>query len=526
MKINLGCGRDYRAGWLNVDFFDAAQPDQVVDLEQTPWPFADDCAEFILMKHVLEHLGKDTQSFLAIMAELYRISKPDALVEIHVPHPLHNDYLGDPTHVRPITADMLQVFDLALVERWQAANLPGTPLAKYVGVDFETVSAEQFLDPFWIDRIAKGEITQEAVALKARSEANVVQWTRIVLRARKPFRHGRSLDHLGAILLERRGGLGDVLMALGAAHALKAMTGKPIHLLTSPALRELAASCPHLDSVVADDAGVAALHERYRQSGGMHHADLGAARFGIGGRHQVDAYLDYFGLTAAPALKEIVLQPAPDAAFCAALADLPPVAAGRKRILVHAAEGDPNRTWPAGNWSALCERLAGAGHQVILVGDTGSIPGRGVHAIAPPGVHTLVDRLSLFQTLDLMRAADILVTTDSGPVQLAAATSIHIVGLYSVVAPRNRLPFRRGAAAWNSTGVTPACADSPCYRLLSSDEGLRRANILDRSQLFSHWCVREDKFACMRHEIGVDTVLRALDAAIGEAGSETGAASA
>lgn len=509
MKINLGCGRDYRAGWLNVDFFDAAGPDQVVDLEKTPWPFQDNCAEFILMKHVLEHLGKDTQSFFDIMKELYRIARPDALIEIHVPHPLHADYLGDPTHVRPVTPEMLQCFDLGLVERWQAAGLPGTPLAKYIGIDFETTSVEQFLDPYWIDRIAKGEITQEEVARKARSEANVVQWTRIVLKARKPFRHGRSLDHLGAVCLERRGGLGDVLMLLGAAHALKAMTGKPLFLLTSPAFRELAASCPHLDGVVTSEAEVAALHERFRERGGMHHADLGAARFGISGRHQSDAYLDYFGLSAAAPIKEIVLHPAPAATASAALDALPPVAAGRKRILVHAAQGDPNRTWPAASWTALCERLVADGHQVVLIGDRGSIPGRGAHPIAVPGAHDLVDRLGFTQTLGLMRAADVLVSTDSGPIQLAAATDIHVVGIYSVVAPRNRLPFRKGQAGWNCTALTPACADSPCYQYMSSDEGLQRAGITDRSQLFSHWCVAEEKFACMR-QLGVDTVYAAL----------------
>ncbi|GIZ52009.1 glycosyltransferase family 9 protein [Noviherbaspirillum aridicola] len=510
MKINLGCGRDYRPGWLNVDFFDAAQPDQVVDLERTPWPLDNDCAEFILMKHVLEHLGKDTQSFLSIMSELYRIAKPDALIEIHVSHPMHADYTSDPSRVRPITPEMLQCFDLALVERWQAASLPRTPLAKYIGVDFETTAVEYFLDPYWIDRIAKGEITQEAVAQKARSEANVVQWMRIVLRARKPFRHGRSLDHLGAVCLERRGGLGDVLMLLGAAHALKAMTGKPIFLLTDPAFRDLASGCPHLEGVVTDAAEVAALHERFQHQGGMHCADLGAAKFGISGRHQIDAYLEYFGLTAPPHLKEIVLQPDADGIACTAVSALPPIAPGKKRVLVHAAQGDPNRTWPAIRWSALCERLVEDGHQVILIGDTGTIPGRGAHAISVPGTHVLVDQLSTVQTLGLMRVSDVLVTTDSGPVQLAAATSIHIVGLYSVVAPENRLPFREGRAGARSTGLKPVCADSPCYRHLLSDDALRRANTSDPARLFSHWCVAERKFACMNHEIGVDSVYGAI----------------
>ena len=37
------------------------------------------------------------------MKELYRISCDQANIHISVPHPRHDDFLADPTHVRPIT---------------------------------------------------------------------------------------------------------------------------------------------------------------------------------------------------------------------------------------------------------------------------------------------------------------------------------------------------------------------------------------------------------------------------------------
>ena len=37
MKLNLGCGFDKREGWLNVDNFTACEPDQLLDIEATPW---------------------------------------------------------------------------------------------------------------------------------------------------------------------------------------------------------------------------------------------------------------------------------------------------------------------------------------------------------------------------------------------------------------------------------------------------------------------------------------------------------
>ena len=40
-KINLGCGHDYKDGWVNVDFYDDSKCDVVHDLEEFPWPWED-----------------------------------------------------------------------------------------------------------------------------------------------------------------------------------------------------------------------------------------------------------------------------------------------------------------------------------------------------------------------------------------------------------------------------------------------------------------------------------------------------
>jgi glycosyltransferase involved in cell wall biosynthesis len=193
LKLNLGCGGEHLPGWVNVDKFLASQPDLVHDLEQFPWPLLDNCAEEVLLKHVLEHLGRDSDTFLRIIQELYRVCAPGAVVRIVVPHPRHQDFLQDPTHVRPVLAEMFQHFSLAINEDWIARGLPGTPLALYLGLDFEMVSATAFLDPFWDQQFRKGAITQAELDRAVRSDNNVIQAIEVVLRAVKPFRRAETL---------------------------------------------------------------------------------------------------------------------------------------------------------------------------------------------------------------------------------------------------------------------------------------------------------------------------------------------
>ncbi len=513
MKLNLGCGRDYRIGWTNVDHDAAVEPDLVLDLERAPWPFSDASADEIVLKFVLEHLGASAAAFGSVMRELYRVAKPDAVIEIHSRYPLHRDFLDDPSCVRRITPEALQYFDLSVGEVWQATKQQQRSLAPSLGVDFETIEALYFPDP---ELVARRQENDRALAELARTNINIIRSTATKLKARKPFAPGRSLQSFGAICLDRHGGMGDVVMALAAAKALKEATAKPIYLLTSPALRALAETSPALDGVLTDRHALTALEERYRDSGGVRYADLNGAAFGISRLHQVDAYLESFGLTAPANAKEVVLADPAAVQHAAYAAALPPPASGRQRVLIHPAMGDPNRTWRPAKWHDLCRRLCDDGHQVILIGKSVQLEQRGVHAIDIPGAVNAMDRLDLLETVALMRVSDVLVSTDSGPVQLAGATPIHIVGLYSVVSGRQRLPFRHGVAGWRTTAIAPACSFSPCYQWMLDPVVLNQSKPDNMSRLFSEWCPNPTKFQCMGDGIAVDEVYAAVRVALAD----------
>ncbi len=185
MKLNLGCGQDKKAGYVNVDKYDSFSADVIWDLEVAPWPFETSSAEEIVLCHVLEHLGATTDIFLSIMKELYRICAPDGVVHITVPHPRSDGFQGDPTHVRPINADVLSLFSKKNNRGWQEKNWPNTRLATYLDINFETVDLTYSFQSPWVEQLQAGSLSREEITFAVNTYFNVVGEIDMTLIARK-----------------------------------------------------------------------------------------------------------------------------------------------------------------------------------------------------------------------------------------------------------------------------------------------------------------------------------------------------
>lgn len=184
-KLNLGCGFNQLDGYTNVDKFAGCIPDTIHDLEQTPWPWEDNSVDEIRMSHVLEHIGQAPDVFLAIVGEVYRVLKPNGQWRVTVPHPRHDDFMADPTHVRAILPTTLEMFDLAKNKEWIKCGFATTPLAVMTGIDLVLENVQMTPDQVWIDRMAQGRITQEEMDYQLWHSNNVAREISMVLRARK-----------------------------------------------------------------------------------------------------------------------------------------------------------------------------------------------------------------------------------------------------------------------------------------------------------------------------------------------------
>src|SRR3954452_23510939 len=190
VRLNLGCGRNKMAGYVNVDKY--GDPDVRHDLEVLPWPFATGSVGEVWLNHVLEHLGQLSGVFLGIMQELYRVCAAGCLIHIVVPHPRHDDFLGDPTHVRAITPESLQLFSMKNCIEWERVGAANSPLGRYLNVDFELVEHQLVVDePYWA-RVVQKQLTQDELQALIRERNNIAKEWRMTLQVVKPARGERS----------------------------------------------------------------------------------------------------------------------------------------------------------------------------------------------------------------------------------------------------------------------------------------------------------------------------------------------
>ncbi len=128
VRVNMGCGNDYREGWVNVDVEKTVRADKHASFLEFPWPFEDGSVDEVLLSHVVEHVptvmveGRD--ALVVMLEELHRILAPGGKVVIKIPHwnrPARLT-LGNPTHYRIISPYTFQGFSPGQLVQFKYAS--------------------------------------------------------------------------------------------------------------------------------------------------------------------------------------------------------------------------------------------------------------------------------------------------------------------------------------------------------------------------------------------------------------------
>jgi SAM-dependent methyltransferase len=143
LRLDLGCGKFKRAGFLGIDRRRFEGVDGVTDLTKKQWIFEDpqlgglplipcpaggftlpdNCVAEVHCSHFLEHLDHNQQrpERPRFMNEMWRVLAAGGTATIITPHWASNRAYGDFTHAdKPVS----EMFYLYLNKEWRKANAP------------------------------------------------------------------------------------------------------------------------------------------------------------------------------------------------------------------------------------------------------------------------------------------------------------------------------------------------------------------------------------------------------------------
>ncbi len=128
-------------------------------------------------------------------------------------------------------------------------------------------------------------------------------------------------------------------------------------------------------------------------------------------------------------------------------------------VLCPGAEYGPAKRWPAGHYAELAAGLAAEGLSVWLMGAAGdSAAAEAILALQPGCATNLCGRTDLASAIDLLAAAQVIVSNDSGLMHVAAALDRPLVAIFGSSSP-NHTPPRSPSARVQYLALD--C--SPCF---------------------------------------------------------------
>jgi hypothetical protein len=187
-KLNMGCGFKKLNDHWNVDAESKCNPDEVLDLEKTPWPYEDNFFEKITADNILEHLGQDPKVFTNIIKEMYRVSADGAEWYINVPHHRCDTFWDDHTHVRALSAKTFKMFDQKVNYESIKNKLSDSTFGINNSIDLEVYDTNCNLIHYWKAQLANGMIGSAELELKLNTLSNVAESIDIFIRVHKPGR--------------------------------------------------------------------------------------------------------------------------------------------------------------------------------------------------------------------------------------------------------------------------------------------------------------------------------------------------
>jgi hypothetical protein len=187
-KLNLGCGFRKMEDHWNIDKDPSCNPDEVIDLNQTPWPYEDDFFEKIQANMILQYLSPDNDVFLSVIKEMYRVSANQAQWIITLPHINCELAYDDFLQTRRFTTRSFLTFDQKKNFESVAKKTGENVLGFSSGVDIEITDMNSALVKYWQQQLESGMIGQAAFEIDTMTKNNVIESVTLFFKVHKPGR--------------------------------------------------------------------------------------------------------------------------------------------------------------------------------------------------------------------------------------------------------------------------------------------------------------------------------------------------
>jgi predicted SAM-dependent methyltransferase len=119
LKLDLGCGKNKKEGYIGVDKIKFDGVDVVLDIGKEKWPWEDESVDSVYCSHFVEHL--EASERIHFVNELYRVLKEKAQAQVIVPHWASCRAYGDLTHKWPPVSEFWFYY---LSKDWRSVNAP------------------------------------------------------------------------------------------------------------------------------------------------------------------------------------------------------------------------------------------------------------------------------------------------------------------------------------------------------------------------------------------------------------------
>ena len=124
--MNVGCGRDYKHGWINIDISPHVSTDFLMDIRKDLLPAKDRTVDEIYISGVLEQIGSNDELLHAIN-ECYRVLKDGGRMIVIVPNARYAIAHRDPMDVRKFTPETFAYFERSSQEYRLYGSVYGFP---------------------------------------------------------------------------------------------------------------------------------------------------------------------------------------------------------------------------------------------------------------------------------------------------------------------------------------------------------------------------------------------------------------